>query len=415
LDSAPAGLSRDEFYALIDKDLQAGDPSTWTSGSGPNKVVYDTPGGAQAAKLESGEIPSTYIGGFLKSLKDQVMTPGLKDSLGHAAEPESVGDFLSLLLPQGAMRASNLAKETELAGQASSRAQKGTGLINRVRSYWKGVGQDINTPTQTLGSGPHEPIHARDAELMDLSLEPRSGASIPATTPVTGGTDLYDTYKQVRPEPIPARRPAAAAPPKLDISGQNIKPGDKLYQKIMELSGESAPASVSDPRISGIPPSEGVREAGSAVGQAQNPEHLSESLAERFGMGKENPNPETIGAGPVPEPDALLQELVGGPVETAPLGQPRVKSWKPGYGPSAEDAGNLRDKLGARDAASILNSSEGDIKELAPRMNPRALPSDVRDRLMKTVQGMSPEDAKAYANSSSNDLVKAFINSIIGE
>jgi hypothetical protein len=129
-------------------------------------------------------------------------------------------------------------------------------------------------------------------------------------------------------------------------------------------------------------------------------------MTNQLGMGQPNPSSETIGAGPVPE-------AAGGeePALSQPLGQPRVKSWKSGAGPSAEDAGRLRDQYGSKTAARILNTTQREVQSLAPRMNPRGIPSEVQSTIDQALASLDPTAARAYADRAPNPMIKAYIES----
>lgn len=101
--------------------------------------------------------------------------------------------------------------------------------------------------------------------------------------------------------------------------------------------------------------------------------------------------------------------------ETQPLGRPRVKEWKEGHGPSPELAGQLRDELGSKDAARQLAITPGEVQDLAPRMNPRSLPTAAQDRMEQALAGMTPEEKLTYLESAPNDLAKLFIQTRMGQ
>lgn len=389
LANAPAGLSREQFFDLIDKEIQAGDPSTWTSDGG--KVVYDSPGGAQAAKLESGEIPSTWIGGFLKSIKDQVMTPDLKHALGRSAQPETVGDMLGILLPNTIGRSANLGIEMEKAGQASSRAAKGTGVLNRVRSYWKGVGQDIDTPTQVLGSGPHEPIYARDQELLGLKPETTPRPPTSSVMPPAAKGDLYEMYAG-KGSPSPTAGPRAAAPEPIFYKGQRIDPNDKLFKKLMEADiPENQMGPVDRPKVP-----TGFQDRGPVADQLRN--EAFDRVANRQGMSQNTvgqtpasepsprmqPQPEAPAAAPEmrpvqAEPDPLARELLG------PTSKVNVTSLKPDAIQPEEWAG-LRRHYGTKRLSELTGVPEDIIEEMAP--GPSRTPIEVEDRLNQNPLGV---------------------------
>jgi hypothetical protein len=96
-------------------------------------------------------------------------------------------------------------------------------------------------------------------------------------------------------------------------------------------------------------------------------------------------------------------------MRSAPLGKPRVKAWKEGHGPSDELIGEVRDAEGSKSAALRLAIPVSEVKTRAPRMNPRALPTDARNRIEEAMAGMTPEEKLAYLESAPNDISELFI------
>lgn len=94
METAPPGLSREDFFALIDKEVAS------PQSSAPLRpgIDYATSGLDGPPKGEPE--PDTWGGGFLKSLKDQFFEATAGNPLiQSAAQPQSMGDFLSLVLP----------------------------------------------------------------------------------------------------------------------------------------------------------------------------------------------------------------------------------------------------------------------------------------------------------------------------
>jgi hypothetical protein len=91
--SAPPGLSREQFFALIDKELAGG---SYT----PTNLL-------DRSKLNTQEMPpaepDTWWGGFAKGLKDYYgpKIQRAEDALGHLAQPTDTSDFTALLMPTG--------------------------------------------------------------------------------------------------------------------------------------------------------------------------------------------------------------------------------------------------------------------------------------------------------------------------
>jgi hypothetical protein len=95
METAPPGLSRDDFYKLVDQELspawKPGADSLSSVMTRPPQVISDTPE----------KEPDTYWGGVRKSLGDQVREiPGnLNAALQGPAHPQTLSDMAGLLLP----------------------------------------------------------------------------------------------------------------------------------------------------------------------------------------------------------------------------------------------------------------------------------------------------------------------------
>lgn len=98
-----------------------------------------------------------------------------------------------------------------------------------------------------------------------------------------------------------------------------------------------------------------------------------------------------------------------------PLGMPRVLSWKNGAGPSAADVQRARDYGGVNNAASRLKVPQATIRELAPTSGAAGLPAEAQGRIRDAMQAMSPQEKQAYLAGAKNDLVRSYIQSLIGE
>jgi hypothetical protein len=143
METAPAGLSRDDFYKLIDQELSP----QWTPGADslssrmtrPPEVISDTPE----------KEPDTYWGGVRKSIGDQFreIPSNLNAALQGPAHPQSLSDMAGLLLPG--------------VGVEGAVARQAPGLLRGVRS---GAGK-------TVGGG------ARVAESIGR-VSPETGAII---------------------------------------------------------------------------------------------------------------------------------------------------------------------------------------------------------------------------------------------
>lgn len=399
METAPAGLSREQFFALIDQQL-AGTPKHSA------ETVYDDPALAQKEKLASGEIPSSFGEGFLRSIKDQAKAAITGNSgLEHAAHPETPGDFLSLLLPQGVNRSAQLAKEVEESGRASARGA-GSGLLNRVRGFWKGVGQDINTPTQTLGSGPHPSVLDEDKRLMGLA--PEEAAPAATITPNTG-RDFYDTYKsngaqptggrRAAPTPKPPPAPPAPKPEPISVGGQTINPTDALYQRLRGMTGGGAatpPAAPNatdmladalserglDPRISNVPPGP---TAPLNVADLY-PKEATHPIVDEVSS-KMLPSDRRIAN--TPRQDELMSKLGGQQTTTDPIAQELMggrRATDQAVNMSTADWQELRRYYGSEKLAQMTGKTVEEIKQLAP--GPSHTPLAVEDSINQNPDGI---------------------------
>lgn len=124
--TAPAGLSQDQFFALVDKELLAGS----FQGS-----PHFTPGVTDDSQHE----PDTKVGGWLKSIKEQAgaIAPGLKEMLNSAAHPQSTGDFLNLIVPSAMPMAR--AKDAGKVLQGTGKAIEGVSEASKGHSITAGV------------------------------------------------------------------------------------------------------------------------------------------------------------------------------------------------------------------------------------------------------------------------------------
>lgn len=86
--TAPAGLSEEQFFQLVDKQLapRPQGPTTLSMLSGSDRVTSDEPE----------HEPDTFMGGFIKGLKRE-FNP--MEHMKSAAEPKSLGDVSGMLLP----------------------------------------------------------------------------------------------------------------------------------------------------------------------------------------------------------------------------------------------------------------------------------------------------------------------------
>ena len=122
--------------------------------------------------------------------------------------------------------------------------------------------------------------------------------------------------------------------------------------------------------------------------------------------------------GDTPDPNSMLDAMGAGNSvddiisDSAPLGKPRVISWKSGQGPSDELIGQIRDAEGSKAAARRLGLSQAQVK--ARSTSSGSLPSEVQDRIRTTMEGMSPEERIRYVEEAPNGLAQDFMQKLFG-
>lgn len=93
--SAPDGLSREEFFKLVDRELSGvSSPSALDMASGKvgRDSTYDNPSGEKE--------PDTWTGGFVRGLRREFVDPLLKSPAAQgAAHPQTATDMAGLLIP----------------------------------------------------------------------------------------------------------------------------------------------------------------------------------------------------------------------------------------------------------------------------------------------------------------------------
>lgn len=268
METAPAGLSRDQFFALIDKEVAK---------------PLDSVNNAPDPEAE----PDTFGGGFLRSLKKDFLGASVNNSLTQgAAHPKDLGDFLGLLLPAG-YRAGGLAKESAESGIAAAKGAQ-PGMLNRVRGFWRGVGQDIQGKPTSV---------ARDEMLLnDGAKAPAAAAAAPAAE-----RDLYSAYKA---KPTPAVPPRVykpgTAPPSTGVPTLE----DNISDSITALLKES-----DDSRITSLPPEQGITPGGTTRQSGSFPKRNSVGQAGGYTSGRPAVTPqqydevvESAAATPKPAP-----------------------------------------------------------------------------------------------------------------
>lgn len=126
----PEGTSDADITAALSQDTPApkdGTPSWLRAMETGTRGVTDAP-----ANAVSGDEPTTFAGGFLRSLKDQTLkaTAG-NPALQGAARPQTTGDMLGLVLP-----------DANIAGKAiATGIQQGPAFIEKTGRFLRTVGR----------------------------------------------------------------------------------------------------------------------------------------------------------------------------------------------------------------------------------------------------------------------------------
>lgn len=112
---------------------------------------------------------------------------------------------------------------------------------------------------------------------------------------------------------------------------------------------------------------------------------------------------------------AMLDQLSGpAPLGSLPAGQtPRVKAWKPGFGPSAGDAETMRNAFGAKTAAQLLKTRQDQVTAIAPRAGPAtALPTQTSQGIGEQFLAADPATRQQMIDQAPNPLVKQLLQSL---
>lgn len=380
-DSAPAGLSKDDFYGLIDKELAS---QNWQPGS---DLPPSEHGASDIPPKGAPEEPGTFSGGFFKSLKDQVLNattrnPKFQDM---AAPVSNLGGVLSYLLPTPTMLPGLMRKGGEALATAG----------------------DAVRPS--LKTGPL--MSAAEYAILDPILGPKwSGAATAAPYVASGmGRGMQRVGEAIDPAfvahpPVPFNDlPLAQQMDRLPATGDRGLPtraGDAPHTPETPFHEKPLWQQMSD-----------IPESSAGAGTDRQPMQMAPG---------DRPRPGSVidyGNSPKPAETSPLEDTMsrmqaeGNP--TAPLGMPRVMEWKPGMGPDPADVAKLRALEGSKSAGSRLAIPQAQVKEMAPQMEPAALPTSVRDRIAQNMQGMTAEEKAAYRDQAQNEMTRAFIDSLL--
>jgi hypothetical protein len=366
---------------------------------GKFEVEVEEPGPAVNTHAKGGD---TIMG---EDPNDPSVFSRITGALGHAAQPESTGDFLSLIVPSG-------------IGEAVSGMRDFGRIIKQAGQEsptWKGI------PGQAMKILRERPKNLQDFQAegfnkLPLAEQMKNLPDVPAPPRMRMGEPL-PTIKvpTVQGEVVGARppRPPIVDAEVVDVPHQGLPPASSRQMPPSQML-DDLPADVPDMTLEERMGLGKPEETGEMPGTPDEPERVVNDTPDE-------PSPD---AGQVqdphaiPDPNTILGDM--DPVTEAyqagvlPLGKPRVLSWKSGQGPTDELIGQIRDQEGSKAAARRLAIPQKQVTERAPRMAPRALPPEAQSRIAAKLEGMTPEEKLVYLESAPNGLTEAFIKSLIG-
>lgn len=408
--SAPPGLSKEQFYALIDKELAA-------QSYKPDSPLLHQPNATDIPAKE----PDTYWGGFIKGLKDyyRPAAKDVKEGLVHMAHPQDKEDFAGLLLPSvGVNVGGDILDGFKAFGRSGSRAmQEAKNLggstpttIARVpKLLMKTLGEEFWKPELT---GPKRAplVQARYA-----AENPMAGSSAEVTVPPdpeawrrqpTPGGPL--TVQPTGTEPIASAsvgRLTGNKAPMLDdelmkaleeARGSTESPTTASIQPSPSITdpttlhqsgkfgksgsiGQAGGYSSGRPAVTGA----GYDELQQVGGQGGDPLPAGNDSATLSEGGKAVESPSLA-----PDNPASIEEVLTGDSLSAPdaTGKPKLSA--------PEVAAMLRRMFGSRDASRMLYGSGGDtlgrssakdaITRLAP--GPSQIPLTAEERIQEALR-----------------------------
>lgn len=396
--TAPKGLSRDQFFAMIDKVIQD---------------TPDKPGQGELAPHDQfgrpTHEPDTFMGGATKSLMSEVLAGGKDNPLRHAAYPQNIGDLAGLLLPGGASGTLKGLRSTtaptipatieEVAapvGKAAIRGLKATSrgaatVLEEVPSVRKAVplAERVTQGLRKFGE-PDPP------EWLDRHM-PNVGADSSAVEATTSHVP-YASPSHV-PEPSMAARMGGKAPTLEDelqkaLEGirkpedpritsmapeQGITPGAPIKQsgKFGKADALGKPGGYSSGNPGTTPEQSGLK---SVEAQGVHTDALAEQehqrLLDKFGgRGEDVAAPGAEAPSAMPEPSSA----------PAPEALPQTDVEKPHVG-WKEALDNLQTRVGARDAARAVGGKQAgytpeDIRGITGKRG--QLPQEAQDRILE--------------------------------
>lgn len=421
METAPAGLSRDEFFKLVDKQL-----SSVVEPVSAMDMVSGRVGRDSGTEKE----PDTWTGGFIKGLRQNFVDPLVgSDVAKHAARPTSAADVAGLLLPSGIGMGS--AKEfipaaKKLYEGAAQGASEREGL-KKVPAVIKGMwGATKRTPNQTIANYERD-IMSKGHVPPDTTSIPDGGLpmeEMPSATPPVEVETAQDALSRKATAPTggvqgdripyatPTARPSTSGFGKL--TGKKTPSLDEVLQRSLEESHGIGPDPAQTSTLAETPmtggmqkPKVGKRPGGyttdiPARGEAPKggvdavpAEGVTRSPADR----RATPSGKVDRITETSQGADQLEELLSAlhPDEAIPRVNPEGHgSMSPVEPDLAARAKELRRLKGARDAGAEmfpeLSESErtARIRELAP--GPSRTPLEAEDRINAATRKAKGDD-----------------------
>lgn len=351
MSTAPGGLSREQFYGLIDREL-AGTPMA------PHALNHPID---ESGRDISQHEPDTFWGGFGKSIKDQIVgASGMGQGMAH---PQDIGDFLSLALPEmpNQLRTA-IPNAAKVVKEGVSEAP---GWRQIPSSIWNKIDEYVKEPDQTTLSRMFnkKPLAVQMNDLPATAAPERAAAPPFRATGQENATAKGAARQSILNPPAP-KATLATAPPNITVHGQVFKPTDPLYDTLM------GKASTGDPFT------EGVTEH--RVDDTELDPRITNDATRTLGTSK------PVAAASSDMMDQLLGKLGG---TKTPVGAPppRILSLKPEK-IAPEQWGELRRYYGADELARLTGKTADEIRQLAP--GPSRTPLGVEDKLNQNPDGI---------------------------
>lgn len=330
---------------------------------------------------------------------------------------------------------------------AAGLAEGGVGLARGTLNMGRALGRNGVARAVLKGAAEDVPVLRGGMKAYKNYQEARAAGRAAASEIPTGTASGLDRHM---PNTSPVSRevaPGAVIPPNpmegLDRfmpntsapsnSGATVE--DAASQEVQRLLGSQGEAG----QATGAPPVENVPPTPQGAPASPTPDAGGTGTEDPFTTGVTDYRTDTLPGDPRDPPvrgagmaeaapagdaeDALHQALLeklGGTAGTSaeatvsqPAGTPRVLNWKPGAGPTVEDATRMRREFGSRTGAQRLKTTQGQIKALTPDME-SALPDAAKRAIDAKLATMGPDELQTYLAAAPNPLARAYIQSKLG-